>query len=961
MATDCQSQIGSHDPLEPGANISAMADLPGLSDLPEPLREAAARAWSRVPDSVGAREWPETARVIACSEFAAAACAADPEGMAALGSRDWNEPGTRAFYGHVLKESRSGDRSYDFEATLRRFRRVECARIAWRDLAGLADLETTLQELSDLADACINAAYAVVESELIERYGTPRDKDGRAQRLVVLALGKLGAHELNFSSDVDLMFAFPENGTSDGDKGIENEEWFTRFGRKLIKLLDDVTGDGFVYRVDMRLRPFGDSGPLALSFGAMESYYQEHGRDWERYALIKARAVTGSANDATRLLASLRPFVFRRYLDFGSFEQLRRMKGKIEREVARRDLAGNIKLGPGGIREVEFVGQAYQLIRGGSEPPLQERRILRVLDLLRERRHLAAEAVTELKDAYRFLRRVENRLQAQHDQQVHELPDDELGRARLASAMGFDDWSAFEAGLERVRKAVTARFDAVFFGPRDAVTPKPGGVGVVWRDEERDGAPRKLASAGFTDPEAALARIAGLRGGAYWRSLGDDGRDRMDKLVPAILHAAAAHENPDAVLARLLRVVEAIGRRISYLALLLENPNALGHLARLCSASSLVADRVARAPLLLDELLDPRIFTEPPTRANMAEELEQMLDGIGIDDLERRMDTLRAFQQAAVLRIAVADITGLLPLMKVSDRLTELAEIVLASALDTCWHHLAAKHGEPDCGFAIVGYGKLGGLELAYGSDLDLVFLHDATGEARETDGEQPVDVAVFLARLGQRLVNFLATPTGAGVLYEVDTRLRPSGSSGLLVSGVDAFEGYQREEAWTWEHQAMLRARAVAGTASIGERFAAIRRDILGASRDPAKLKQEVAAMRGRMREELAAGGAETFDLKQDAGGIADIEFLVQYLVLAYAHEHPTVLEWTDNIRQLESLVACGVLDQATGAALTEAYKTLRERVHRLGLQGEPALVPDTEFATERALVTDLWKTHLL
>jgi glutamate-ammonia-ligase adenylyltransferase len=437
-----------------------------------------------------------------------------------------------------------------------------------------------------------------------------------------------------------------------------------------------------------------------------------------------------------------------------------------------------------------------------------------------------------------------------------------------------------------------------------------------------------------------------------------------------MLHVSTAYPNPDAVLTRLIKVVEAIGRRISYLALLLENPRALEHLARLCSASSLVAERVARSPLLLDELLDSRIFTEAPTRESMTEELEQMLEGIGIDDLERRMDTLRAFQQAAVLRIAVADITGMLPLMKVSDRLTELAEIVLASALDTAWNHMVTKHGRPwcgspdtrrECGFAIVGYGKLGGLELAYGSDLDLVFLNDSDGEQAETDGEQPLDNAVFFARLGQRIVHLLATPTAVGVLYEVDTRLRPSGTSGLLVSSVASFEAYQRDEAWTWEHQALLRARPVAGSPGIGDAFVRIRRSILGGERDPAKLREEVSAMRARMRDELATREQGMFDLKQGAGGIADIEFLVQYLVLANAHANPALLDWTDNIRQLESLVTADVLEAATGEALTEAYKTLRERTHRLGLQGEPALVPDTEFTAERVLVTDLWNRYLV
>ncbi len=928
--------------------------------LPPELQEQAARALERVQAPAIVRAWPEAERVLACSEFIASVLGSDPDVVADWEAREWSAPGTRGFYDSKLKEARHSVARLQMEEVLRRFRKAEVARIAWRDIAGIADLETTLLELSDLADACIHAACEQVESELAARYGIPRDADGRRQRLVVIAMGKLGAHELNFSSDIDLVFAYPEGGETDGERAISNEEFFARVGRGVIRLLDQVTADGFVYRVDMRLRPFGEAGPLALSFGALESYYQEHGRDWERYAFIKARPMTGEQADGVRLLRLLRPFVFRRYLDYGSFEQLRRMKDKIEREVARRELADNIKLGPGGIREVEFIGQAFQLIRGGREPALQERRILRVLTLLAEYRHLSAGAVDALKEAYIYLRRVENRLQAQADQQVHELPTDPLARARLACAMGHAGWDEFIARLDEVRRVVSGHFSTVFLGPQQVETAESR-IGVVWRQEQDEDAAERLTAVGFSSPADALSRLAQVRETAGWRLLGDAGRARLDQLMPMVLDAAAACENPDAVLLRLVRVVEAIDRRISYLSLLIENPRALERLARLCGASSLVTDRIAKAPLLLDELLDSRIFTDPPTRAAFAEELERMFEGIADDDLERQMDTLRAFQQAAVLQVAVADLSGLLPLMKVSDRLTDLAELVLERALEITWRQAVARHGEPGCGFAIIAYGKLGGLELAYGSDLDIVFLHDAPVEAGQTSGEKPIDIPVFLARLGQRIVHLLATPTAGGVLYEVDTRLRPSGASGLLVSSVKAFGDYQRTDAWTWEHQALLRARCVAGSPSIAAAFDTVRREVLSEPRDVAVLRQQVAEMRTRMREELGVRRPGMFDLKQDAGGIADIEFLVQFLVLAHAHAHASLLDWTDNIRQLEALVACGILDQDTGATLTDAYRALREQVHRLGLQGEPAVVADTELKAERALVEELWGRYLV
>ena len=905
-----------------------------FSELPEPVQACARLNWSRVVDPPEVDALPEVARVFGCSDFIAAAAAAEPRLLQTFVEVGFDTALDRAHHERALAAALGAlAPDGDPEPVIRHYRRTQLARIAWRDLAGLAPLETTLSELSDLADACVSAALDFVEAALVERHGVPRDEDGRAQRLVVLAMGKLGAHELNLSSDIDLIFAWPEPGSTDGERAISNEEFFDRLGKRLVRALES-------YRVDMRLRPFGDSGPLTLSFGALESYYQEHGRDWERYALIKARAVTGDPGDGARLLAMLRPFVYRRYLDYGSFEQLRRMKAKIVREVARRELADNVKLGPGGIREIEFIGQAYQLIRGGREPALQDRSILRVLGVLAEGRHLARAAVDALADAYRFLRRVENRLQAQGDQQVHELPDDDLGRARLACAMKCADWDEFSAALAQARCAVTAQFDAVFFG-HDATPPDRG----LWRHEDDDAAIAALAATGFVDAPRVAARLLELRRGAYWRAIGDAGRARLDQLIPAALDAAAAQPNPDETLYRLLNVIEAIDRRISYLALMVESPNALKHLARLCSASSLVADRVARTPLLLDELLDPRIFTDPPTRESLDDDLRQMLSGLPADDLERQMDALRAFYHGAVLRIAVADLTGMLPLMKVSDRLTDVAELIIGHALTLAQAQIAMKHGAPQGEFVVIAYGKLGGLELAYGSDLDLVFLHDA---AEDT---------VLFARLAQRIVHLLSTPTAAGPLYEVDTRLRPSGASGLLVSTIAAFESYQKTEAWTWEHQALLRARPVAGSAELGDAFLGVRREVLTRPRDTATLREEVATMRARMRAELGAARAGRFDLKQDVGGIADIEFLVQYLVLANAADHPALVAWPDNIRQLDALVESGVLDGEVGSRLADAYRTLRERVHRLGLKGEPARVPESEFADERAFVEALWR----
>ena len=710
-----------------------------------------------------------------------------------------------------------------------------------------------------------------------------------------------------------------------------------------------------------------------MSFDAFEDYLQQHGRDWERYAYVKARPVHGARGFDELYRNVLRPFVYRRYLDFRVFESLRGMKELISREVERRDLRDNVKLGPGGIREIEFIVQAYQLIRGGADPRLQTRSLLEALPLLEGKKLLSAAAVAELGESYRFLRRLENRLQERNDEQTHELPDDETGRARLALAMGAQDWAALDAEIARHRTRVSAHFASIILGPvsPEAGDPELRALGALL--ESRLDANQRLGllrAAGLRDAAAVLARLDVLRESTYYRRLDETGRRRLHALLPRLLQAIAGDAGEAVALGRVLHVAERIGGRTVYLALLNENPMVRRRLVELCAHSQFLTDQIASFPLLLDELLDDRLFDATPTRAEFERDLRARMGGAGGDDPEGQVDLLRQFQRAAVFRVAVPDLTGRLPLMKVSDRLTDIAELIVGEALALAWGQITARHGAPRCGqgesaldaagMIVVAYGKFGGFELGYGSDLDLVFLHDSSGEVQRTDGPTVVDNGVFFLRLVQRLVHVLTVHSAAGRLYEVDTRLRPSGKGGLLVQGIDGFGDYQRGEAWTWEHQALLRARAVAGPPELRARFERLRVELLRTAVRRGTLREDVRAMRERMRSELSRTGPAQFDLKQDAGGITDIEFLAQYWTLLWSERHPELVTFPDNIRQLESLASADLVPQGTVDVLTGAYRLYRQRMHHLSLEAAGSVVAAAEFADTRESVSSIWRATM-
>ena len=912
-------------------------------------------------------------RVFIFSDFVAGFCTRNPELLADLiESNDLHRLYPLDTYSNKLKTSLAGIKEEaTLERTLRFFRTREMVRIAWRDLAGLADLSETMSDLSYFADACIDQALSILYGLQCAKYGIPSVTGGLQQQLAVIGLGKLGGQELNFSSDVDLIFAYPEAGETKGSKPISNDEFFLRLCRWLIKIIGKTTSDGFVFRVDTRLRPFGENGPLCMSFDAMERYYQREGREWERYAWIKARVVAGDKEAGGHLLKRLNPFIYRRYLDFGAFESLRDMKEKISLEVKRKGMKENIKLGPGGIREIEFFGQIFQLIRGGVVPALRERRIEKVLRTLASEKYFQQNVCDKLIEAYDFLRKTENRLQESYDQQTHQIPSDPLDKDRLAVSMGFSSYKSFKENLDRHRKNVHTHFMALL-ETKDSEEQNEKTVrefSSIWHDlAGAEQGRRILSDAGYDKPDDVIHLLDHLRNDTATRALSIEGRNRLDKLIPLALKEISVTEHPDITLNRIIDLIKAIERRTCYLALLLENSSALTHLVKLSSASPLITSLLARHPVLLDELLDPRTLYVPPEKDELDSELKKKLGQINSSELEYQIEQLCIFKQVNTLRVASADVTGSLPLMRVSDHLSYIAETVLSEVVDLAWNHLVEKHGTPIClldgkeydrGFAVVAYGKLGGIELGYASDLDLVFLH-AGADGHTRGNLKPIDNSQFFARLGQRVVHILTAHTRVGILYEADMRLRPSGSSGLLVSQVEAFKEYQLKEAWTWEHQALIRARAVCGDDNLIERFEKTRKEVLARTRNKAELQKQVLEMRERMRRELLKPEPGIFNLKQGRGGIVDIEFLVQYLVLLNSQKYPELLTWTDNVRLIQTLAETKVIDEYTAYLLRHAYLIFRAVAHKLSLQEKPAGVPEDKFQKLQEKTGKIWKAFM-
>ncbi|MEW5771545.1 MAG: bifunctional [glutamate--ammonia ligase]-adenylyl-L-tyrosine phosphorylase/[glutamate--ammonia-ligase] adenylyltransferase [Pseudomonadota bacterium] len=859
---------------------------------------------------------------------------------------------------------------------LRRLREQVFARVMTRDLGGLADLSEVTRTLTALAEEAVRAALDFHHRDLAAIHGEPLDAQGRAQRMIVVGMGKLGGGELNASSDIDLIFVFPE----DGETGIPspppagegpgervategrlagaalsptlplggrephirklaNFEFFTRLGKRLIAALDDKTGDGYVFRVDMRLRPYGDGGPLASSFAMLEEYFYTQAREWERYAWIKGRALSGERIDELEQLRL--PFVFRKYLDFGAFAAMRDLHAQIRREVAKKDKQDNIKLGPGGIREIEFIAQVFQLIRGGHQPSLRMRPTRTLLHQLAAYNLIPEEQAADLEAGYVFLRNLEHRLQYLDDAQTQMLPHGIEDRARVAGAMGYADWEGLEAHLNSLRKRVANQFEQVFGAPQEDQSAHP--LAGVWLrgDEEALDA---LRLAGFSEPEPALRQLRGLTQGSRYASLPERNKTALDGLLPPLIEVAARFANAQETLGRILDLLEAIARRAPYLSLLKEYPQTLMQVARMASASPWAAAYLTRQPHLLDELLDPRQLMTPPDWPQAREELRLRMAGLA-GDVERQMDELRIFKQSETFRLLAQDLAGLWTVEKLSDHLADLADLLVEATLDLVWATLPGRHRDKPA-FAVIAYGKLGGKELGYASDLDIVFLHD----------DPHPDAQEIYARLGKRLNTWMSTLTPAGILYETDLRLRPDGASGLLVSSVEAFEDYQRHQAWTWEHQALTRARFCCGDKAVGQRFDEIKEAVLCQPRDQAKLRAEVLEMRQKMLDGHP-NPSGLFDLKHDRGGLVDVEFAVQYLVLANACRHPEMTANVGNIALLRRAGGLGLIPADLAEAAGDAYRELRRRQHALKLQGlEHARAEHGGLAQEIHAVKDLW-----
>jgi len=836
-------------------------------------------------------------------------------------------------------------------SALRRLRHRAMAHIALRDLCGLAPLEEVVESMTLLADVTTNFALDHYHRQLAATYGEPLDRAGHPQRLLIIGMGKLGGRELNVSSDVDYIFVYPEEGDTDGKKSIENYDFFTRLGKRVISALGDLTADGQVFRVDMRLRPNGDSGPLVCSLDALENYFITQGREWERYAWIKSRVMnTGPNADGatlsewmTALRRISRPFVFRKYLDFGAINAMRDLHAQIRREVARKDMADHVKLGPGGIREIEFMAQVFQLIRGGRDPSLQIRPTLSVLKLLVERKLLPAESEQELREAYVFLRRLEHRLQYVEDKQTHMLPEDPAGQASVARSMDFADWPAMLAVLNSHREKVSRHFEQVFSDPEAGEHPLTG----LWMGQlEADTAIEAFGNLGFRQPKDAISRLADLRASNRYLQLPSTNRSRLDAVGPRLIEAAGATADPDVTLARGLHFLEGIARRGSYLALLQQYPMALRRVADMICASNWAADYLNRYPLLLDELLDPRLYEIATDWAGFRENLKRNLaDHAG--DTEREMDILREVHHAQVFRLLAQDLSGLQTIERLSDHLTELADTIVQETLPLCWSTIKKRHCETPK-FAVIGYGKMGGKELGYASDLDLVYLYE--------DDDQ--EAGENYTRLGQRLNTWLSSQTPAGMLFETDMRLRPNGDSGLLVVSVDSFRDYQLKNAWVWEHQALTRARFCAGDPAVGKRFEEIRCEILRQPRDLAKLKEEVVTMRKKMIDAHASRSETEFGLKHDPGGIVDVEFIVQYLVLGYAAQHPSLTGNLGNIALLRIAAELGLIDPKQAEAAGNAYREYRRLQHAKRLTATPkARIPIEEVEKHINAVRGLWQ----
>lgn len=847
--------------------------------------------------------------------------------------------------------------------SLRRWRTRWFGLIAIRGLISNISIEQEFRDISHISDALILAAYEWLYPAMCQQWGRPETEAKTSMPLLIVAMGKYGGFELNFSSDVDLIFYFPEDGeTKGGRRNLEHQTFFTRLGQRLIDLLADVTRDGFVFRVDMRLRPYGDSGPLAMSFDAAEDYYQEQGREWERFAMIKARVINPESEFSHSFAKMIQPFVYRRYIDFGVLESIRSLKSKIETEVRRKGLDDNIKLGSGGIREAEFIVQSLQLVRGGRMRNLQQRSFVEALRQLEQLKMVEPKVATELLEAYKFLRKVEHVLQQINDAQTQRLPEGDIDKVRLSSAMRFASYPTFHQKLEHHRQVIAREFTLLFRSEEEQQDTKESfNLELI----EKEDFVRWYQDHESEEVDAILQRLGKFASSNHFQQLSSRGKNRLESLFPKLLKALSEEEKPSVTLERVLSLLRSVTRRTAYLVLLEENPPVLEHLIKLCGQSKWVSEQLSQFPLLLDELLYPAGLYQPLMTSDLRLELRQQMLRIEPDDEEQQQEQLRIFKQTHELRVAAAVLNNTIDVKNASRYLSQIAQAILESVLNLSWRKLCSRYGVPSVenaspdqlsGFAVIAYGKFGGEELGFGSDLDLVFLFNAEPEGL-TQGNKSISHNQFYTRLAQRVINTLNIRTLSGVLYEVDMRLRPSGSSGLLVSYTEAFEEYQWNEAWTWEHQALTRARVVAGDKQLKNWFAKFRLKVITRERDKAKIKCDVVEMRQKMRQSLDKSNQEKLDFKQCPGGMVDIEFIAQYLLLTHGASYPDEVWCSRTTRQFDRLAELGVIDSQLAERLIEAYRFYRRLNNRLVLTGQKKLVRQKTIARQQAQVIACWE----
>lgn len=934
-----RSHFGGH-PF--GAKLDAMSTSPplaGLESLPPELGEAASNAWIDIctasPEAASAmgtmQDREAVARILATSHFIARWCASNPVELVAMIERGDFQ---RSLDGNEITErTRQAIADCDDEASLmrelRRLRIREWVRIGWRDLAGAADLAEVIATLSGFADACVHLA--------LEQTASHMNVDPRG--FFVLGMGKLGGGELNFSSDIDIMFAV------EGETEPERSQ--LRLAQTLTKVLGATTADGFVFRVDTRLRPHGKAGPIIFSTDAMEHYYQTHGRDWERYALTKARPIAGDIEAGKRFLRNIRPFVYRKYLDFGAFEAIRSMHAMIDGELEKKGINNDVKRGRGGIRQIEFMAQSQQLLRGGREQALQTPKLVQALSAICDLGELDGQTRDQLYADYCFLRRIEHRLQIVADEQTHAVPDDDYPRLRLAIAMDFSDVQTFDQEFERVRSRVDSEFKATF--RIDADEPAVQGA---WITGDLDHDLTLFEQAGYDDP-AEASRISGqFLDGAMVQSLSAEGRQRLDTLMPLLITQCASSTRPSQCLGEVIKLLELIGRRPTYFSALIEYPVALQQVVALCDASPWLGHWLGTNPMLLDELLEP-IAEEAVDATTLHTEIDRELAGIDADDTEAVMHRLREYRHSQVFRVAARALRLEQPVRATTESLTRIADVIIdrvrESAIEMCRARLPQSIVD-DPKLCVIGYGKLGSLDMGYTSDIDIVFLYDDGGEY---DG----DVAAGYARIAQRMISLLTTRLASGLLYEVDVRLRPSGSKGLLVSSLDAFSNYQTTDAWTFEHQALVRARPICGNEDVARSFEQIRQSILGTQRDATTLSQDVKQMREKMISANDASDEELLDLKLGRGALVDIEFIVQYGVLLHTHSHRALAGSTDTVWLIQQLAEVGMLDSSEAADLVTIFEFYLGEINRLRMMELPAVATSDDIVHYAKRVTEIWQ----